>query len=80
MLERTETEWGPWTIVEATDRRWARIKIFDTIVLRIQEALQERGLPLPEPPRRATASPDRDEFDDEFRQQPQPQAELAAQQ
>ena len=23
MLERTDTEWGPWTIVEATDRRWA---------------------------------------------------------
>src|ERR1039458_4625589 len=22
MLERTESEWGPWTIVEATDRYW----------------------------------------------------------
>jgi len=47
MLERTETEWGPWTIVEATDRRWARVKIFQTIIRRLEEALKERGLELP---------------------------------
>jgi len=50
MLERTDTEWGPWTIVEATDRRWARVKIFETIVRRLEEALQARSLPLPERP------------------------------
>jgi polyphosphate kinase 2 (PPK2 family) len=50
MLERTDTEWGPRTIVEATDRRWARVKIFETIVGRLEEALQARGLPLPERP------------------------------
>jgi polyphosphate kinase 2 (PPK2 family) len=48
MLERTDTEWGPWTIVEATDRRWARVKIMKTIIRRMEEALQERGLALPE--------------------------------
>jgi AMP-polyphosphate phosphotransferase len=48
MLERTDTEWGPWTIVEATDRRWARVKIFQTIIRRMEEALQDRGLDLPE--------------------------------
>ncbi len=47
MLERTDTEWGPWTIVEATDRRWARVKIFQTIIQRIEEALRERGFELP---------------------------------
>jgi AMP-polyphosphate phosphotransferase len=47
MLERTDTEWGRWTIVEATDKRWTRIKIFQTIVNRLEEALQRRGLPLP---------------------------------
>jgi AMP-polyphosphate phosphotransferase len=47
MLERTDTEWGPWTIVEATDRRWARVKIFQTIIRRMEEALQERGFELP---------------------------------
>ena len=48
MLERTDTEWGPWTIVEATNRRWVRVKIFETIIQRLEEALQERGLSLPE--------------------------------
>jgi len=48
MLERTDTEWGPWTIVEATDRRWARVKIFQTIIQRLEEALMARGSELPE--------------------------------
>lgn len=47
MLERTDTEWGPWTIVEATDRRWARIKIFQTIVESLEDALRDRGFELP---------------------------------
>jgi len=38
MLERTETEWGPWTIVEATNRWWARVKVFNTII----DALADR--------------------------------------
>ena len=50
MLERTDTEWGPWTIVEATDRRWPRIKIFETIIQRLEESLRARGKPLPPPP------------------------------
>jgi polyphosphate kinase 2 (PPK2 family) len=50
MLERTDTEWGPWTIVEATNKRWARVKIFETIINHLEEALEERGLPLPEEP------------------------------
>lgn len=48
MLERTDTEWGPWTIVEATDKRWARVKIFRTIIYRLEQALAQRGLELPE--------------------------------
>jgi len=50
MLERTDTEWGPWTIVEATDRRWARVKIFQTIIRQLEEGLKERGFELPEEP------------------------------
>jgi polyphosphate kinase 2 (PPK2 family) len=78
MLERTETEWGPWTIVEATDRRWTRVKIFETIIRRLEEGIKDRGLPLPEPPQRATASLDADEYDDEFQPVPEPQAQPEA--
>ena len=31
-LERTDTEWGPWTIVEATDRRHTWVKIYRTVI------------------------------------------------
>jgi polyphosphate kinase 2 (PPK2 family) len=50
MLARTDTEWGPWTIVEATDRSWTRVKIFETIIKRLESALQARGKPLPPEP------------------------------
>ncbi len=53
MLERTETEWGPWTIVEATDRCWARVKIFSTII-RALEARLELPFSVPAEPRPGT--------------------------
>jgi polyphosphate kinase 2 (PPK2 family) len=47
MFERTDTEWGPWTIIESTDRRWARVKIFQTIIYNLEETLKDREIPLP---------------------------------
>lgn len=47
MLERTETEWGAWALVEGTDRYWERMKVIDTIIRRLEQALTERGKPLP---------------------------------
>jgi AMP-polyphosphate phosphotransferase len=47
MFERTDSEWGPWTIVEATDRRFTQAKIFQTVIGALEERL---GLsPEPEP-------------------------------
>jgi polyphosphate kinase 2 (PPK2 family) len=63
MLERTDTEWGPWTIVEATDRRWARVKIFQTINRRLEESLTERGFDLPEEVPFPTPEEDEEEWE-----------------
>jgi len=49
MLGRTETEWAPWVIIEATDRYWARMKILETVSQRMEEALLKRGKALPPP-------------------------------
>lgn len=38
-LESTDTEWGPWTIIEATDRRHSWVKIFQTITDTLGERL-----------------------------------------
>ena len=39
MVDRTSTEIAPWTLVEANDKYFARIKILRTIVERMQAAL-----------------------------------------
>jgi AMP-polyphosphate phosphotransferase len=39
MVERTGTERAPWTLVEANDKRWARVKVLRTLCERIETAL-----------------------------------------
>jgi len=43
MLERTETEWGPWTIVEAHNRWWARVKVLNTVINSLAARLEMVG-------------------------------------
>ena len=40
MVDRTSTEIAPWTLVEAEDKRYSRIKILRTIVDRLEYALE----------------------------------------
>jgi AMP-polyphosphate phosphotransferase len=39
MVDRTSTEIAPWTLVEAESKRFARLKIIETICTRIEAAL-----------------------------------------
>jgi polyphosphate kinase 2 (PPK2 family) len=48
MFERTDTEWGPWTIVEATDRRYTRVKIFQSLIAALEQRLAAMDA-LPDP-------------------------------
>ncbi len=50
MLARTSTEWGPWTIVEATDRSYTHVKIFQTIIAALEERLSTIPGALPPAP------------------------------
>jgi AMP-polyphosphate phosphotransferase len=43
MLERTETAEGPWTVVEATSRRWTKVKILNTIIAALEHRLGSRA-------------------------------------
>jgi len=47
MLERTETEWGPWTLVAATDHRWTRVRVLQTMIEVMEEGLERHGLEVP---------------------------------
>ena len=42
MLSRTDSPHAPWTVVEANDLRWARVRIFETIVQRMEAVLERR--------------------------------------
>ena len=44
MLERTDTEFAPWTIIEATDRNYAAMKILKTITGRLERILEEQAV------------------------------------
>jgi polyphosphate:AMP phosphotransferase len=39
MVDRTSTDIAPWTLVAANDKRWARVKILETLCDRIEAAL-----------------------------------------
>ena len=39
MLERTDTPEAPWHVVEGDSKRWARVKVVETVCDRIEEAL-----------------------------------------
>lgn len=41
MLAKTDTEYAPWTIVEAHDRRFATIKIYKTIIDAIERKIHD---------------------------------------
>ena len=46
MLERTDTEYAPWTVIDAEDKLAARRELFDVLTSRLSEALgAERVLP-----------------------------------
>lgn len=41
MLENTDTDFAPWTIIEATDREYAQAKILTTVVNALQEKIND---------------------------------------
>lgn len=48
MFERTDSEFAPWTIVEATSRWYARRKIFQTTIAALEKRLGTKAPPLRE--------------------------------
>ncbi|MGH9773977.1 MAG: polyphosphate kinase 2 family protein [Candidatus Acidiferrales bacterium] len=59
MLVRTSTAYAPWTLVEAEDTRWARVKVFQTIVSRLEETLAKRQKLATVGKKKSTSSPKR---------------------
>jgi polyphosphate kinase 2 (PPK2 family) len=47
MLDRTDHELARWQLVEADDKRYARVKVLETVCAEIERGSRERGF---EPP------------------------------
>ncbi len=47
MLGRTESEYAPWTLVAATDRNWTRVKVFETVISRLEPHVASHQVLLP---------------------------------
>jgi len=43
MIKKTSTEFAPWTIVEANDKPYARLKVLRTVCDRLEEAIERRS-------------------------------------
>ena len=49
MLKKTDSDYAPWTIIEATDRRYATVKVYLTVIhameLAVEKDIQEKTIP-----------------------------------
>jgi len=45
MLADTDSDFAPWTVVEAHDRRFASLKIFNTVIARLERRIEETVKP-----------------------------------
>jgi polyphosphate kinase 2 (PPK2 family) len=50
MLDRTNHAPAPWVLVEAEDKRWARVKVAESVVRAIEAGMAARNLPVPSVP------------------------------
>ncbi len=49
MLERTDHPTTPWTLIEAESKRYARVKVMDTVIAALETGCAERGFDVPPP-------------------------------
>jgi polyphosphate kinase 2 (PPK2 family) len=52
MLERNDTGWAPWVVVEGDDKKWARVKVMETTVEIVERGMRANGFDPPARPGR----------------------------
>ena len=50
MLEETDHPDAPWTLIEAENKRWARVRVVHSVVAAIEGGLERQGLAIPDLP------------------------------
>jgi polyphosphate kinase 2 (PPK2 family) len=47
MLAETSTDFAPWTLVEADSKRYARVKVIETVIAAAEDGMRRHGLSVP---------------------------------
>ena len=47
MLDLTDHELGPWDVIAAEDKRYARVSVLETVIRRVEDGMRREGV---EPP------------------------------
>jgi polyphosphate kinase 2 (PPK2 family) len=49
MLARTDQPYAPWSLIEADSKRYARVKVIETVIARLEEGMKQWGMEPPPP-------------------------------
>jgi AMP-polyphosphate phosphotransferase len=47
MLTETSTGFAPWTLVEADSKRYARVKVIETVIAAAEDGMRRHGMKIP---------------------------------
>jgi polyphosphate kinase 2 (PPK2 family) len=50
MLERTDTAWAPWYLIEGDSKKWARVKVVETVNDALEAGMRAHGIDPPPRP------------------------------
>ncbi len=60
MLQKTDTDYAPWHIIESTDRRFATVKIYTIVINALAESIERATAPKSETKKHSLCIDDRD--------------------
>jgi AMP-polyphosphate phosphotransferase len=49
MLDETDRKNAPWTLVEADSKRYARVKVVETVIAAAEDGMRRHGMKIPKP-------------------------------
>jgi AMP-polyphosphate phosphotransferase len=49
MLQRTHAELAPWDVIEAESKRFARVRVIETVIARVEDGMRRAGIKVPTP-------------------------------
>ncbi len=47
MVARTDTAWAPWHLIEGDSKRYARVKVIETVIAAAEDGMRRHGMTVP---------------------------------